>query len=318
MQNKGAVRVESLGGLGNQLFVYFFGASVASNLECELEIDGRFIGLGSNSTRTNSLLEFKSTYENAKYISSRSSFITWISFKLRKIIDKYFGISNTFYENHVFDNGLIYKKGIRFNGYYQSWFYVDFFTREKLAYSLELKYSSNQFNKALTDLRLINPICVHLRVGDYLNFPEIYTVLPIEYFKKCIDLELEKQPNREVWFFIENSETIEHYGSSLTSIASRIIDRSSGMSDTESFQLMSMSSSLIAANSTYSLWAAWFVWKNGNTAYVPFQSFIAGVSNELMDERWNRYDFEKDVFYPGKFNQEKYDKMEREFLNKFA
>ena len=102
------------------------------------------------------------------------------------------------------------------------------------------------------------------------------------------------------------------------SIANRVIDRSSGISDLESFQIMAKSSTLITANSTFSLWAAWFVWKNGNTAYVPYQSYIEGVSSDLMDERWNRYDFEKDIYFPGKFNQEKYEQLEREFLSKFA
>ena len=315
---KKPVRVYSLGGFGNQLFTNFFGASIASRLQTELEIDSYLVPLGSNNSRRNMLTQlndiYKPTVHKEKFKRFNSKLFFYFNNKIR-FLDFLFNKVN---ESKINYPKFKFKSGQKFFGYFQDWFYVDYFSKGKSSLYLQTLNESANYHNLQNLAQSLKPICIHVRLGDYLNFPTIYKILPIKYYKFCIEKELNKNPNREIWVFIEDFEQLKSYDPSMVSIANRVIDRSSGISDLESFQIMARSSTLITANSTFSLWAAWFVWKNGNTAYVPYQSYIEGVSSDLMDERWNRYDFEKDIYFPGKFNQEKYEQLEREFLSKFA
>lgn len=314
-------KIKVVGGIGNQLFGFFFGALVSNQLQTRLSLDTRLIKFGSNKDRKSIFQEIKIDGQSFDTVSAK---------KINEILLKYVDIYRRIYwkftnffsrsitENECLDPSFKFKANKSYSGYFQNWFYADKLSATMTEMNLMPIKNSKRYSGELEKLKIQNPICVHLREGDYLNFPEIYTLIPVKYFNYCLKLEQSKNPNRPIWIFTEDVNSLKFYDKSFVGLATRTIDRSAGLSDFESFMLMTHCKTLIATNSTYSLWASWFVWKNGNTSYVPFQSYISGVSDELMDERWNRYDFEKDILYPGKFNQEKYDKMEREFLSKFA
>jgi hypothetical protein len=321
MVRKQKTRVKVVGGIGNQLFGFFFGALVSKKLQTILVLDTRLIKFGSNKDRRSIFQEIKITNQAFEIIDG--NIMTDIALNnvnfFRKIywkIINYFtrSISEQQYESPRFE----FRTNQSFSGYFQNWFYADKLIASVPELDLMPLKKSIRYSEELEKLKIQNPICIHLREGDYLNFPEIYRLIPVKYFDYCLNLEKSKNSNRPIWIFTEDADSLKFYDESFVGSATRIIDRRTGLTDIESFMLMTECKTLIATNSTYSLWAAWFVWKNGNTAYVPFQSYISGVSDELMDERWNRYDFEKDILYPGKFNQEKYNKLEREFLSKFT
>jgi hypothetical protein len=321
MLDKNQSTVRLVGGLGNQLFGLFFGLAVSKELSNKLLIDLSLIEFGSNSNRGFALNGLKSIEEEMEIKENTTKISTIISRSklLKRIYWKYISnFTQNIKEVDLSNPNFKFRSNQIFQGYFQNWFYIDRFSKLSLKFELSLKQPNQNFKETLNDLRRINPICIHLREGDYLQFPDIYKIIPQKYFDFALNLELEKDAQKEIWIFTEQKELLQEYKSDFLNKAARIIDKNSGLSELESFLLMANCDTLIATNSTYSLWAAWFVWKNGNMAYVPFQSYIAGVDNDLMDERWNRYDFEKDVFYPGKFNQEKFEQLEREFLSKFS
>ena len=97
----------------------------------------------------------------------------------------------------------------------------------------------------------------------------------------------------------------------------KVIDKSIGLTDIESFKLLCQGTKLVASNSTFSMWAAWFVNKNGFSAVVPMQLGIKGGSISLSDERWDRYDVAKRVIIPGVKSNARYLEKKKEFLSKF-
>ncbi len=321
MLNKNRSTVRVLGGLGNQLFGYFFGLAISKELNNKLLLDPCLIKFGSNASRELTLNRLKPIYEKMeiKDSSLKISKLIFRSSLLKRIYWRYLTkFTKNIKESDILNPNFKFRSNQIFQGYFQNWFYIDRFSKLSSKFELSLKQPSQNFQETLKDLQKINPICIHLREGDYLQFPDIYKIIPQKYFEFALNLELEKDAQREIWIFTEQKELLQEYKGDFLNKVARIIDKNSGLSELESFLLMAKCNTLIATNSTYSLWAAWFVWKNGNVAYVPFQSYISGVGNDLMDERWNRYDFEKDIFYPGKFNQEKYEQLEREFLSKFS
>jgi len=321
MLNKSHSTVRVLGGLGNQLFGFFFGLAISKELNSKLILDPCLINFGSNSNRELTLNKLDPIYEKTE-IKENSIKISRIISRSRLLKRVYWKYLNSFTKNvkegDLSNPKFRFRSNQIFQGYFQNWFYVDRFSKLSSKFGLSLKQPSKNFQETLKELQRINPICLHLREGDYIQFPEIYKIIPQKYFDFALNREFEKDAQREVWIFTEQKDLLQEYKNEFLNKAARIIDKNSGLTELESFLLMANCKTIIATNSTYSLWAAWFVWKSGNTAYVPYQSYIEGVSNDLMDERWNRYDFEKDVFYPGKFNQEKYEQLEREFLCKFA
>lgn len=319
--NSNSITFKIIGGLGNQLFGYFFGLAVANRLKTPLTIDGSLIKFGSNKTRVANVHNFVISNEKVFFASLRDKYLKFFVSnryfrKLYWVIVSKFSPNLT--EDHVKAQGFKFEINKSYTGYFQNWFYADYYFAKNAGASFDLIEKSKKYLETYEKMRELNPICVHLRIGDYLNFPEVYGIIPTQYFTYCISLLREESINRPVWLFIESRSDLSLFYKDLLTGYIEIFDQDSGLTDSETFMLLCNSKSLVATNSTFSLWAAWFVWKKGNKAYIPFSSYINSESNLLMDERWDRYDFENDIFYPGKFNQERYDVLEKEFLSKFA
>ena len=315
------VTVKIIGGLGNQLFGYFFGLALSNRLKTLLTIDGSLIVFGSNRSRVANVHNFAISNNTIAFKSLRNKYFT--NFLSNRYLKKLYWIvvskfSPNISEDLVNDQNFKFEINKSYTGYFQSWFYADYYFTKYPSISFDIIEKSEVYVNTYERMISLNPICVHLRVGDYLNHPDIYRIIPADYFAYCIRLLKEESMDRPIWLFIESKSDLPLFYKELLTQSIEIFDQDSGLTDSETFMLLSNSKSLIATNSTFSLWAAWFVWKNGNRAYVPFSSYINSESSFLMDERWNRYDFENDVFYPGKFNKERYEILEREFLSKFA
>ena len=151
---------------------------------------------------------------------------------------------------------------------------------------------------------------------DYLNFPEIYTILPEYYFLDSLKF-LNLNDNSEIWLFTENCNQAKKYYPKLVEKADKVIDNEGDLSDLESFKLLSKATKLVASNSTFSMWAAWFVNKNGFSAVVPMGFGTKDSGYQLTDERWDRYNLETRVIIPRSKLDSRYLEKKREFLSKF-
>ena len=145
-----------------------------------------------------------------------------------------------------------------------------------------------------------NPICVHVRLGDFLVHSNLYSVLPEKYYLEAITQIQNKFSDREVWVFTENKKELINYYPKLANISNLIIDQETSISDSESFYLLSTSKFLVASNSTFSLWAAWFVDKSGNYVIVPCFSTNTDLNVGLLDKRWNSINAESFEFIQAK------------------
>ena len=120
-----------------------------------------------------------------------------------------------------------------------------------------------------------------------------------------------------IWVFVESKdELITHYPN-LFALTDKVIDRGAGVSDSESFALLQESQSIVASNSTYSLWAAWFAEKNGANVVVPLQMGVKGGRDDLISARWDRYDLIRKEVIPKSNQEDNYILKKREFESKF-
>ena len=316
---KNFTKVKVLGGIGNQLFVLAFGFAVSMRLKTKLIIDDSLIHFGSNKSRT---METSSLVFNGFDIEFKSS-------KLSKLLNQKSNIilNKTIWKLSKLNTRVIsedkqkkpqfrFTKGQTFSGYFQDWFYADYVYEQTSSFDFNLKNPSSVYLNLIKDTAQSKPIFVHVRLGDYLNFPNIYSILPENYFLDSLK-HLGLNNNEKIWLFAEDLEQVKKFYPELIKRADKVIDKKIGLNDIESFKLLCQGTKLIASNSTFSMWAAWFVNKNGFRAVVPLQMGVKGGSDSLSDERWDRYDLEKRVIIPGIKSNARYLEKKREFLSKF-
>ena len=316
---KNFIKVKVIGGIGNQLFIFIFGLAISEQLKAKLVVDDSLIHFGSNKSRrmeiTNLIfdgfkIEFKSS-RLSKLLIQRSINL------LDRIVWKFFQLNKkTIDENTQSKPQFRFAEGQTFSGYFQDWFYADFINEHNSNFNFKLKNPGSSYSNLVKELDHSNPVFVHVRIGDYLNFPNIYSILPEYYFLDSFK-HLGLKDNDKVWLFAEDLVQANNFYPELVSRADKIIDNKFELTDLESFSLLCQGAKLVASNSTFSMWAAWFVNKNGLSAVVPMQLGIKGGSPTLSDERWDRYDLEKRTIIPGSKSKLRYLERKKEFLSKF-
>jgi hypothetical protein len=317
MNNQNRTTVHLLGGLGNQLFGLHFGASVSFRLKNGLQLSDSMIPLGSNKSRTLQVSNFKlndldisyrrnngKIFNNLKHFSLVRKF-RWIFFnRIQKPVTE----KETQHINFKF------KPGQKFIGYFQDWFYADFLYEN--GFKIQSKITSEYTSELINLLGNNEIICVHVRLGDYLEFPNIFKILPEDYFIESINF-ISKGRNFKIWIFVEDQIQAAKYYPKLIFQADKVFDRTAKISDIESFAILAESKYLIASNSTFSLWAAWLVNKNNGTVVVPKQLCIQGVPDALADSRWHRCDLSSMEIESSIQNLNLFAEKKADFLNRF-
>ena len=158
-------------------------------------------------------------------------------------------------QNKWIDPGFHYteipKETTLINGYFQSEKYfkeIDYKIREMFTIKKNIKDAIYNRHKNILDRD--NVVAIHLRRGDYLNFPDHHPVMDLNYFINAI----EKFPKDST--FVLFSDDIEWCRNNFQKIDKEffIIE---GQSDVEDFTMMTMCDHNCISNSTFSWWAAW-------------------------------------------------------------
>lgn len=116
-------------------------------------------------------------------------------------------------------------------------------------------------------------VCVHVRRGDFLNFPE--AVLPVEYFRRAHGLIRQLVPEASFWVY---SDDVAWCREALGFLAPRRIvgEDAFGGSPALHQYLMSCCHHFVVSNSTFSWWAAWLGAHPGKRVIAPARWFRSG------------------------------------------
>ena len=137
------------------------------------------------------------------------------------------------------------------DGYFQSEKYfknIDYKIREIFTIKKSIKNIIYEKHKNLLDRE--NVVALHLRRGDYLNFPNHHPVMDLNYFMRAI-----KNFPKGSTFLVFSDDT-EWCKDNFPGIGKDffIIE---GQSDVEDFTMMTMCDHNCISNSSFSWWAAW-------------------------------------------------------------
>lgn len=298
------VKVELLGGLGNQLYGMALGlALVSKSKSIKVQITDSLIPFGSNSSRKLQVNELgllgnkETTFtESNKFfilLLKRSKFFRKFWWKSSRLVNRKAIVTN----ENLWSQQLVQGKRVIFSDYFNDWFFAETAHQAGLLRQNHVKKTGETSALISAEAKLVeeNLALVHLRIGDYLDFPDIFKLLPEKYYFSAIE-KLSHQNNLRYGIVCESALEADKFYPSLTKDSDFILDKSSGLSDVDTFRLLCRAEKLIAANSTFSIWAAWFVQSYGKSAVVPVANSKLAEAEGYIYLNWNIFDVERDTF----------------------
>ena len=256
------IKVNFIGGLGNQLFQYAFCRSLM---------------------KINDILIFDITNYKKDYLKRECSIINMNikgkinhSNLLRKLLTP--GTKINFFINvlglfkFIKETSFFLQKNIKtkdknfilIQGYWQSEFYFSSFRKELI---LELKPISIPTLPYF--MQYLNTVAIHVRRKDYLNDSR-YGFLGEEYYKKAIDRIKQHVSNPTFIFF---SDDLEWCKKVFNQNSTYFCDLEDWSLDYLQLHLISRCSHQIIANSSFSWWGAWLNENESKIVIRPAKPF---------------------------------------------
>lgn len=264
------------GGLGNQMFQYAAGYSLARKRKTSLALDLR-------------------SYEASKY---RSYDLENLSVHTPKapfwkiVLYKYLGFA-TIFKKPDFDfqeEFLTLPKNTYLDGYFQGFQcekYFDEYPNEIRELFKPKILAEEKFKDLAEQIKNSNSVSIQVRRGDYLKKQETYNILTPEYYKKAQEVMESHVPNPT--YFIWSDDDIEWAeqnikAENMVMVSGRDID---GIDD---MRLMSLCKHHILANSSFSWWAAWLNPNPEKVVIAPNKWFNKKELNtkDLIPETWQK------------------------------
>lgn len=285
-----------IGGLGNQMFQYAAGRSLALANGCRLKLDitgfdNYVIHNGYELELFNIKAEIASMDEALRFVGS--------SPRIARFLRKRTGVGKKSYyleQNFSFDPGFFDKTPpLYLDGYWQSWKYFESCAaeiREELTLSTSLVGRNSEFANRIAQA---NSICIHIRRGDYVANQvtnKVHGFVGVEYYKEAM-----KRICNEVsspWFFVFSDDLV--WARSNLGLVDNVtfVDHNRGASSYEDMRLMSLCQHHIIANSSFSWWAAWLGYHPGKQVLYPAKWFATSGKDisSLCPPGWIRVDGE--------------------------
>ena len=257
------------GGLGNQLFQYATGLYVANLTERKLELDvsrvsrdrtvkqRRNFGLIQLGVLGLTLPLGKVT--NRSFLKKHTSF----NYLYRKFPNL---LSSEFYDlspngetgiGSNFNPAIIQKaksKNIVMRGNMQFLDLALSVQKEYLSKIELLERPSDLFSKQKNLLSNLQVLSIHIRLRDYVTL-EDSTQLTHRYYSEAISRATEEIIYDQIWIFSDDISAAKLFMDTQDSTIPIVYHEETDLSDCETLILMSLSHSIISANSTFSLWA---------------------------------------------------------------
>ncbi len=296
------ILIKIYGGLGNQMFQYAFGRTLAHKFNTKLILDTSLLKIvDRNTTKREFELEIfsiKVNFANSNDLNKfRRTYINRINSRLNKmfrfpIITKSKIIYEADYEilNKVSPNKLI---DTLLFGSWQSEKYFSSFEKE-IRNDFKFRRKLDEKNLLLAErIKATNSISIHIRRGDYadnLETNKTHGLCTIDYYIKSINYI--KQIIENPMFFIF-SDDIEWATRNLKiDDEHEFITWNKNKDSSIDMQMMSYCKHNIIANSSFSWWGAWLN-SNPNKIVIAPKRWFANETknlqtNNLIPETWLR------------------------------
>lgn len=265
--------VNIIGGLGNQMFQYATGLSLAMSKNTSLKLDTS--GFDKYDLHNYSL-------DNFAISSVKATKLEIFLLKLRKIIllkDSEFIESKFNFNEDLFDQ----ENPVYLRGYWQSEKYFKSI-RDKLVIEFLPKNPISSYSQGILEkIRSSNcSISLHVRRGDYLltQNQKIHGVCSLKYYESAITF-MEKSFEHPTFFVF--SDDIEWAKNNLIFNSSVVwVDGNDSSRNFEDIYLMSCCMHNVIANSSFSWWGAWLN-SNANKKVIAPKAWFQTPKHDISD-----------------------------------
>lgn len=273
--------VQLLGGLGNQLFQYAAGFSLAFRLNTELYLD---IEKLKYSDKREYRLQFfphlnASVIPTSKFTVQKINIFNFLnSLRAQKKLT-WFSEPDFGYCPELFEC----RKQTYLSGYWQSYKYFKGVEKELKEC---LRFPQLEQPQLLDSLQVINSttqsVCIHIRRGDYVENPhtnQVHGILPVEYYAKAIQMIRDSLNSPSFFIFSDDPKWLREQA---IFKGMNIISNTKNK-DWEEMYLMSQCSHHIIANSSFSWWGAWLA-ENPDQIVIAPKKWFNDESFERTDK----------------------------------
>jgi len=243
-----------IGGLGNQLFQYAAGRSLAIFLDTKLIIDKT--ELNKENIKTT-----KRFYELDKFNVKEVTVDDKFEKPLSKILNKFTFLNKKYKEkDKSFDHNFFsLKDGVILYGYWQNPKYFESISRELVEDLLPVNELSDKYLSIEQLILKENAVAVHIRRGDYVtkkSAAKYHGTLPMSYYYSAFEYINSNIYMPHYYIFSDDPEwSLLNLNTGNSKVT--FINSNNKANAWEDLMLMKRCKHHIIANSSFSWWGAW-------------------------------------------------------------
>ena len=267
--------IQTIGGMGNQLFQYAFAYSLAKRNNGEFFLD--LTGFKDYKLRNFELNNF-----NLEYKPAPDELIDKL--KVKKLFNKTFiKEKNSKYNK----NFLKIKKDAYFRGFWQTERYFKEYESDikELFKFKNLDFIQN--HELLNEIKSSNSISINVRLGDYVNDPTtaaIFHVCTQKYYRNAIEYIKQNVENPRFFVYSDDLEGAKNY-------LPQDVEYTfcNGASWQEDFYFMQNAKHAIIPNSSFAWWAAYLNPNPNKIILAPKNWFAKGAKQDytnIVPQNW--------------------------------
>lgn len=279
------------GGLGNQMFQYATGRSLAQRLGASLRLDiSWFLSRGKRPYALKNLaIHAELQAPDLKLPELVQSLKNRIS---RKWAKKRMGVE-IFREPHFqfCPAFLALKKPVYLEGYWQSERYFES-CRDLIASEFALRQRMPANCRAILErIQATDAIGIHVRRGDYVGDPvnaRVHGTCSLEYYRAGLGIAATGLDQPHGFVFSDEPEWVRKHFSA--PFPTTVVDVNGSEEAHRDLHLMAACRNFVIANSSFSWWAAWLGRRPGKRVVAPRRWFKNGKVNtsDLIPAEWMR------------------------------
>jgi Glycosyl transferase family 11. len=271
--------VRLFGGLGNQLFQYAAGKSLAMHQGTTVKLDTSLLGILAKRPFDLQYFNIPIDLATEEEIREYTAMPAW-----QKLLPPY---KRKIYKEphfHYDTNFFKARPNVYLKGYWQSEKYFKHIEAEiRKEFTVKEEYIRH-----LPPLAHEPSLFIHIRRSDYLKkeVQDYHGTMDADYYNKALEYVSKKAPNLKVYFFSDDIEwvkqniKIDHPYEMVTGNLTHTA--------IEDFYLMSRCQHAIIANSSFSWWAAWLNNHPAKIVVAPGRWFINTKLNtkDIIPPNW--------------------------------
>lgn len=277
------VVVHLQGGIGNQLFQSSVGFFLANQFDLDLKVDSTSAAFHDEFNPVD-ITQYEIFEKVSRSTNPIRNFSSKLVLRLARLILKVDPALLQMNSLGEFDHVFRTIRSLHISGYFADFTYADKAGFTKL--NFKMQEESLWLQEMTRKIGQEPTVAVHVRRGDFLINPSHYGILSVKYYSEALNMLPGELKDARLWIFSDNPSLAREDLATISRKNIEFIRPAENSNALESLKLMSRAQGIIAANSTFSLWAAYF---NSQATYVAYPAkdkqgriLAAGIPSEWV------------------------------------